>query len=379
MKADVSRSSSGSRVSKESRPFIGTGGIAVVMACSLSPGACDIYTPGLLMTSAGGVFASSSGASAANVGGGASSSAGGTSDRTGSSVAPQAGSGGTTRATTDTGAGGAGGATSETRTSAEGGTEQDSGSSDSGGATSAAAGNANGGAAGATTAEAGGNSAQKCWLDDMRGSSATAPLEGCDSSRTSNWATFLPPSGSILVKPPTIVPDPGVIFERKSATSADMQALGDVQFVATVSGKVVVSDPKKYSGLRFPLYVGAPYAIRGAVLHFYYRTNYAAPASSLRVNIPTTATTDRQKPGGTCPQNCDDHFGYYLPNSQGNWSRWSLRLETTANQGDLTRDWPQSDGVTFDVTQVLAVEFGLSDSQPFEFSIGPIWLEWPSA
>lgn len=373
----MSRSSSRSRVRAKSEPSARAAwGIAVVAL--LTPGACDVYTADLLTLSAGGAHSASGGTLATNFGGGQPPQTAGSSTHVSTSEPPNAGGGGsggaTSGATTSSASlGGIAGRSTDTH-HAEGGAEQTSSAQTILGA--GTAGNLNGGAAGTTTVATGGNSAQRCYLDDMLGPIASGPLTGCDASRVSYWASFLPPAESIVFKPPTIEPDPGVLFERQTIVPADTDVLGDSRFVATVSGSVIVSDKRKYSGIRFPLYVGPPYAMSGASLQFYYRTRFTSLSSALRVNVPTTATTSNQKPGGTCKQNCDDHFGISLQNTSGNWSFRSVRLETISNQGDLTRDWEQSDGVTFDVNQVLAIEFGFSASEPFEFSIGPIWLQW---
>lgn len=357
----------------------------MVLAALVSAGACDVYTPDLLSSSAGGSHNPSGGSSDrlsnSSFGGGLPlTTAGSNTDASTSDLPAQggAGIGGSSSQTTGKSpTGGTGGLSSEPL-GTQGGSGQTSTSELSTIAGSAGWSNPNGGAAGTTNPAIGGNSAQKCYLDDMLGPIASGPLKGCDASRESYWTSFLPPAESIVVKPPKIVPDPGVLFERQTIVPDDAVVLGSIKFVSTVSGRVIVTDQRKYSGIRFPLYVGAPYTLRGVSLHFYYRTRFTSAASALRVNVTTTATTSSQKPGGTCPQNCDDHYGIILPNTSGNWSLRSIRLETSENQGDLTRDWYQDDQVTFNIAQVLAIEFGFSAMESFEFSIGPIWLQWPS-
>lgn len=328
--------------------------------------ACNVYTPDLLRSSAGESGISKGGASVQA--GGASTTAqpstpaGGGRDSVGSAGHPSGGLG----------------ASPGTNS---GGTIAAGGSASSGAGSFGAAGNSSGAGSastGGTSAEGGGSSIV-CLLDDMKTPDALAPLLGCDSSRVSRWESYLPSAQAISSG--AIQPPPGQVFARADASDEDKAALGDVRWVSTVSGRVVVSDNKKYFGVRFPLFLGPSYAARGMVLHFYYRTQYSAPIEPLRVNLPIPATTFSGDPGGTCSVNCGNHFGANVPNTGGNWNQWSLRIESTKAQGDLSQIWEPAvrDIVTFDVNQILWIEFGTSTPQQFELSIGPVWLEWKIA
>lgn len=332
-------------------------------------GACNVYTPDLLRSAAGATGVAKGGASVQGGSVGTTSlsapTSGGRSN--GSSGGVSIGGQGTLAGATATAtAGGVG----STTTAAGGSTSNGSSSSGAAGTQNGAGTAGSGGGSGV-----GGANSIICFLDDMNGSEASGPLRGCDGSRTSWWESYLPPAGAIVSG--TIQPDPGLVFQRATATPDDQAKLG-VRWLTTVSGKVVVTDNKKYFGARFPFYVGAPYTTSGMILHFYYRTRYSAPIAPLRVNLPIPTTTFVADDGGTCSVNCGNHFGADVPNTGGEWNQWSLRIESTKAQGDLSQIWEPAprDVVSFDPNQVLAIEFGTSTAQQFEFSIGPVWLEW---
>ena len=206
----------------------------------------------------------------------------------------------------------------------------------------------------------------------------SAPITGCAAERDKYWYTFLPSGtgGSVGM----IEPAPSDEFIREPLTdTADeaLRAATGAAYKATIRGQVSAIIDQD-AGMAFKLSGGAPYSVRGSTLNFYYRARYTSTERVLRVAIPCSAT--EWDPEGTCTFTCGNHYGYELPNTNGEWTFRAVRLDTIANGGNLEQLGGGWGFYQWDADGALAVEFDVRKyAGSFEISVGPIWLTRPLA
>lgn len=215
-----------------------------------------------------------------------------------------------------------------------------------------------------------------CWLDTMRDS--TEPMAGCAVEQDRYWYTFLPSgSGGTVGR---IEPAPSDEFIREplsDSSDQELRAATGATHKATMRGQISAIVDQD-AGMAFKLSQGAPYSVKDATLNFYYRAQYTSTNRVLRVAIPCNST--EWSPEGTCTFTCGNHYGYELPNTNGKWTVRSVRLDTIANGGNLEQLGGGWGTYPWDPHGALAVEFDLRKyAEPFEVSIGPIWLTRPAA